>query len=316
MKRRNTIAPLCNDEADVSGCVPRPNPAMLTIFAIPKAFCGHIANIQLNAIASWTCLRPRPEIILFGDDPGTAAAAQEFGVHHVPEVERNQNGTPLLNDLFAKAERLAPEGLLCYVNSDIILLDDFLRAVERVRLASACLMMVGQRWDVDIRERLDFSRPDWQQDLRAFVRRKGKLSPPEAIDYFVFSKGLGYNLLPLAIGRTRWDNWLLWHARSQKAALIDATPVVVAIHQNHDYSHHPGGMEGVFRGEEAKRNRAMVRDWYRLLTIEDASHWLTPDGLKPCPRRRHMWLVVKRAWSHPRGMVMLIGRTLAQHFKG
>ena len=289
---------------------------MLTIFAVPKAFHGHIANIQLNAIASWTCLRPRPEIILFGDEPGSASAAQEFGARHMPAVERNQYGTPLLHDLFAKAEQLAPEGLLCYANSDIILLDDFLQAVERVSRAIPRFMIVGQRWDVDIRERWDFSRPYWQQDLLTLVQRQGKLAPSIAIDYFVFSKGLGHNLLPLAIGRTLWDHWLLWHARSQKAALVDATPVITAIHQNHDYSHYPGGREAIFRGEEARRNRAIIRDWYRLLELEEATHRLTPDGLRPCPQGLHRWLVVKRAWSHPRGMVKLIGRTLAQSLKG
>ena len=48
-----------------------PEPATLTLFATPKRFQGHIDNIQRNAIASWTRLNPRPEIILFGADDGT-----------------------------------------------------------------------------------------------------------------------------------------------------------------------------------------------------------------------------------------------------
>ena len=270
---------------------------MLTIFAMPKPFRGHIAVIQRNAVTSWTLLRPRPEIILFGDEAGTAETAQELGVRHIPEVARNEFGTPLLHDFFDQAEGQGNDGLLCYVNADIILLDDFTQAVERVRDWRPRLLMVGQRWDLDIAEPCDFSRPHWQQRLRASALRADRQQPPNAIDYFVFTRGLGRNLLPLAIGRRGWDNWLLWHARARDAALVDATPVVMAIHQAHDYSHHPRGAEGVFCGEEAGRNRELIGEWWHLYTIEDATHRLTSDRVRPI--HRHWWLMVKRAWSHP-----------------
>jgi hypothetical protein len=239
---------------------------MITIFAMPKAFRGQIEVIQRNAIQSWTILRIRPEVILFGEDEGTAEVARELGLRHIAIVARNDSGTPLLNDLFAQAESNATNNLLCYVNADILLLEDFAAAVERVAQQRPPLLMMGQRTNVDISERIDFSRPGWEQELRARARTQGQLSPPNAIDYFVFSKGLGSNLLPLAIGRRWWDNWLLWHARSHKATVIDASPVVLAIHQNHDYGHHSAGTKGVHEGTEALGNRAMVGEWYHLHT--------------------------------------------------
>src|SRR5262245_24272757 len=72
---------------------------MLSILAFPKPFRGHIATIQRNAISSWTRLRPQCDIFLFGDDEGTAEVAKEFGVCHVPEMARNEYGTPLLSDV-------------------------------------------------------------------------------------------------------------------------------------------------------------------------------------------------------------------------
>jgi hypothetical protein len=71
---------------------------MLTLFTVPKAFKEHINNIQLNAILSWMSLRPRPEIILFGDDEGTPEVAEELGLRHVPEIACNEYGTPLVGD--------------------------------------------------------------------------------------------------------------------------------------------------------------------------------------------------------------------------
>ncbi|MEY2588608.1 MAG: hypothetical protein QOJ67_592, partial [Acidimicrobiaceae bacterium] len=80
---------------------------MLTFLATPKAFEGLFNVIQRNAITSWTLLSPRPEIILFGDDPGTAALCEELGLRHVPDVALSDRGTPLLNDIFERGQRMA-----------------------------------------------------------------------------------------------------------------------------------------------------------------------------------------------------------------
>jgi hypothetical protein len=95
---------------------------MLTIFAVPKPFHDHIEVIQRNAIRSWTSLRPACEVILMGNEEGTAEVAAEFGVRHVPAVARNTFGTPLVSDLFQQAQQLSGRNLFCYVNSDIVLM--------------------------------------------------------------------------------------------------------------------------------------------------------------------------------------------------
>jgi hypothetical protein len=288
-------------------------PEMITIFAMPKAFRGHIDVIQRNAIKSWTRLSIKPEIILLGTDEGTAEVAREFGLRHIPEVARNAEGTPLVNDLFAQAQRYAANNFLCYVNADIILLDDFSAAVEKITRLHSPLLMVGQRTDLDITQPIDFSNSDWERRLREEARASGVPRPYTFIDYFAFSKGLYADLLPLALGRGGWDNWLIWRARSCKATVIDVSSAVLAVHQNHDYSHHPDGSKGVWNGPEAQRNRELIGLWYHKHTIEDASHHLTPHGLKRS--RRHAWLVVKRAWSHPRGVVLLTLEMLSRPFR-
>ena len=80
---------------------------MLTIFGIPKPFEGHFGVIQRNAIQSWTRLSPRCQVLLFGDESGTAEVAAEVGAQHIPKVERNEFGTPLLNSVFGQAEKAA-----------------------------------------------------------------------------------------------------------------------------------------------------------------------------------------------------------------
>jgi len=78
----------------------------LTIFAIPKAFRGHIGVIQRNAIETWTRMRPAPQVLLFGDDEGVAEVARDLAVSHVRQVQRNRWGTPLVSDLFGQAQEI------------------------------------------------------------------------------------------------------------------------------------------------------------------------------------------------------------------
>lgn len=252
---------------------------MLTIFTIPKPFRGHIAVIQRNAIKSWTLLQPSPEIILFGDDEGTREVAEEFGVRHIADVAHNEYGTPLVNDLFEKAERLATHNLLCYVNADIILMSDFMQAVERIARRKRWFLMAGQRWDVELKESLHFD-PQWEELLRAYATRNGQLYPPTGIDYFVFPRGLWGEIPPFAVGRTIWDNWLLYRARSQKALCIDATQVIMAVHQNHDYSHGAKGKQSIWEGPEARLNLQLAGGRRCIFTLQDATHLLTAKGLK------------------------------------
>jgi hypothetical protein len=244
---------------------------MLTLFTTPKPFVGHIGQIQRNAIRSWTLLAPECEVILFGDEPGAAATAAEFGIRHVPQLRRNQFGTPLLDDLFAQAKQLASHDVLAYVNADIILMKDFLEAVRQVAGCRKRFFMVGQRRNIDVNEPLSFD-PNWEQRLRKLALRKGDFYT--GIDYFVFPRNLWEKIPPFAIGRVYWDNWLLYAARLRKAAVIDVTPVVLAIHQNHMYK------PGVMNGPEPAVNQALLEAAVNLFTTWEATHVLTRQGLK------------------------------------
>ncbi|HXY49228.1 MAG TPA: hypothetical protein VEI01_07240 [Terriglobales bacterium] len=293
----------------------------LTLFAIPRAFQGHIGVIQRNAIASWTRMNPRPEILLFGTDPGTAEMALELGVRHVPEVERNRWGTPLVSDLFGKAQALAENPTLCYVNADIVLFDDFVQAVTRVAAWGNRFLMVGRRTDIEITSPLAFQDEDWRQRLRRQVEAEGKLQIARSIDYFAFSRGLYPVMPPLAIGRFHWDNWLLWKARSLDAAVVDASPMVLAVHQNHDYSHARYGPRklDMMASEESILNARLTCEqnpadydeglfWRYAYTIDDATWKLTHDGIRR--NSRALWKTFKRYSSRPLGLARLTKRAL------
>jgi hypothetical protein len=193
---------------------------MLTIFAVPKPFRGYVALIQRNALGSW--MRLSSEVILFGDEEGIADAAREFGARHVSEVARNRFGTPLLDDVFRKAELLGTTPVLVYANADIILRDDFARAVSF--LPRRPCLLVGKRWNLDLTEPIDFDQPDWRATLEHQARDADQQGNKAWLDYFAFRPGTLGEIPPFAVGRPYWDNWLVSHARSIGAWVIDASP--------------------------------------------------------------------------------------------
>ena len=251
---------------------------MLTIFAIPKPFHGHDKVIQINAIRSWRLLRPECEVILFGNEEGTAEIAKQFGIQHITEIECNEYGTPLVNSMLSLAQEKSSNNLMCYVNADIILTSDFSTSVKRA--GEGAFLMIGRRWDLDINEPIDFNNPAWENQLHARRLKEGRLHAVSGIDYFIFPRGLYNNVPPFAIGRSAWDNWLVYRARYSRIPVIDATRVITAVHQNHDYGHHPQGAAGIWKGPESIRNVMLMGGLEHGFTIADATARLTPDGLK------------------------------------
>lgn len=263
---------------------------MLTISTCPKPFHGHINIIQRNAIKSWTLLQPRPEIILIGDEEGTAEVCKEFGLCHIPEVERNEYGTPLLSALFHISQSNASNPCVCYVNADIILLNCFMEAAQRVikSMGENYFLAVGRRWDLEVSKPLDFKDAHWESKLRACLNSYGKLGLPSSIDYFLFPKGLWKNMPPFVLGRCHWDNWLVYDVYSRGIQIIDITPATTVIHQNHDYSHIPGGEKGLRKGLEMKHNWELQGGYYsRIFNIWDSTHVLS-KSLKKAGTLRHL----------------------------
>lgn len=267
---------------------------MLTIFTIPKAFKEHIEVIQRNAIISWTKLEPRPEIILFGRDAGTAELASELGLRYEPEVATTERGTPLVNDLFEKAEAAAKFACMCYVNADIILVGEFLRAVECVQKRMAKSLMVSKRVDLDVRQRLEFGT-NWEEELEQRVLEGGVGGHYSAIDVFVYPKGMYAKIPEFAIGRLWWDQWLIRAVREQKLPVVDASRVAPLLHQRHDYNHAPGGADEVWRGDEAKKNFALYGGVEHAYTLLDVTHEVTEDGAVRAVRWRKAAFKVKAA---------------------
>ena len=287
---------------------------MITLFTIPKPLEGEFRRLQENAVGSWRALGTEVEILILGDEPGVADFAAREGVRHLPDVARNDFGTPRVDDIFRRGEAAATQPILCYLNADIILGSDFLPAVRIAAGVRGRFLMVGRRWNLDVEEQIDFSDPAWESKIRDQVRARGRLEDPSGIDYFIYRRGLWSGIPPFAVGRTMWDNWLIYRARARRAAVIDATDVLAVIHQNHGYGHHPKGYAGVWKGPEAERNMQLAGGLEHYFTIEDATHRLTRQGLRPALDLVHLrrrWRVLPVLWG-PAAWIVGIRRSVGQ----
>jgi hypothetical protein len=270
---------------------------VLTLFSIPKAFKGHTGVIQRNAIESWTKLGPRPEIILLGNDEGTAEVARSLGLRHLPNVATSDHGTPLLSDLFRQAEAAATTPFLCYVNADIILLSDFLRAAETVQRRFPKSLLVSKRINLAIAETLNFDAR-WEEAIRQRASATGKDEHYSGIDVFVFPKGMYSQVPDFAIGRLWFDHWLIKAVREQNLPVVDASLVAPVLHQNHDYGHVAGGKEQVWRGQEAERNFQLYGGVEHAYTLLDVTHEVTPGGaIRRVRFRKPLFKIKKFAWE-------------------
>jgi hypothetical protein len=267
---------------------------MITFIAIPKPFQGHIGVIQKNAIRSWTLLRPRPEIILMGDEKGTKEIAKKFNLRHVPNIGTNEYGTPLHSFLFSEGERLASNDWICQATSDIILTSEIVDAFEFIRQRLPRCLIVAKRWNVEINELIDFSA-GWEEKLKSYVMTSGKREGHTGSDMFIFPKNLYGEIPPFSVGRAVFDNWFFYYTHSKGIPIVDITKKIFMIHQYHDYSHNVAGQKGIYTGIEAKRNMDLAGGYPHLFTLRDCDYELTNKGIEKKRKalfyRLYRWLV-------------------------
>ncbi len=244
---------------------------MLTVLGSPKpAADPHTDLIQRNAIRSWQQL-PEVEIILFSNDDYAIDLSIEMGLRCEP-VAQNTHGTPLFSDILMSGQRKAAFESICYTNSDIILTPSFIHSIDRVFSWRSPALILGARTDFRIEEEINF-HADWLGALERQVDLNGQ-HMTMGIDYFVFRRGMFRYIPPFALGRTTFDNWIIWKSRATGIPVIDVSGAVLAVHQDH-----PSRWEEIVDSIEAEENRNLAGRWKSSFTIGDATHRLLSESI-------------------------------------
>jgi hypothetical protein len=239
---------------------------VISFFANVRPFVGEFADIQRVAITSWLETHRSVEVIILGDVEGALDVAMDMGVGWVQGVATNDRGTELVSDIWRQGVAEASNKWICALNSDNVVGADIVAAVEALKEVERPFI-VGQRLDVD--------RDDPEN---------ATLHPPCGVDWFLFRAGTVpfEDIPPFAVGRTLYDNWLVWAAINKWGmTVIDATSDVTVIHINHGFPEYGGKQQMIESDEKAENTRIFWdTDAPRPFGINDAPFVLAGGGLK------------------------------------
>ena len=269
--------------------------SILTLCSIPKPFTGIYERLQHNALQNWVQRVAPEDIFLFGDEEGVAAAAKRYGCRHFP-CQSNDFGTPIISDVFRRAAATAQTPFLAFVNADILLGESLQSAIADLASSvfpSSGFLGVSRRWNLEMPEGIDVSDPDSFAVLETQALEANDLYPPVAMDLFVFPKTLFATMPPFSIGwpGAKYDNWMLWYARSKGVPVVDMTAGVTLIHQNH-----PGFSCGEDRARyvEHWRNLRFAGGYGHCYDMGDATHVLASDFAVTRQRSVRFFLQMRR----------------------
>lgn len=252
---------------------------MLTIITTPKPLDSAKNKMAfLNAIRSWVRLTPRPEILVFGGD---RTLVEREGARWIGDFKGTPQGRPYFDDFIGRAEALAANDILMYCTDHLILTSDLSPVVERVSgTFPGNFVVVGKRRALHIQESIDFSNPDWESILRDRVLRTKFLDNNAAKDYIIFRRPLGIPVPNFIMGYPWYDTWFVWAVLQANYPVVDATHVLMVVHQKHGF---PEG--SVDAREETPGGQHNLRIGRKSLNLDGkggithAPYVITHDGI-------------------------------------
>ena len=257
---------------------------MVTLFTSPRPFVdAHTIMIQRNAICSWLSLDPTPQVLLIGDDVGVADIAQEFSIRHIRNVDTDERGIPMRSSMCQIARDEAAHEYLCIINADIIILDNFYEALRSISLGE--YIAAGRRYDLNVDGPICFDTAAWRASLRDRVHREGTLRGPSTIDYAVYSKSICPPILPpFPVNSFGWDPWFLFEHKRRRIPVINLSPTVSVVHQNHEAPEQVRRRRQAWRCDE--NAMAALREaggFANMMTLREADYHVDSCSLKRPP---------------------------------
>ena len=180
--------------------------------------------------------------------------------------------------MFQRASQMARHEYLCFSNCDIVLMQDFWTGFQKARAWRDQFLMVARRWDTDITEPLPFEEAGWAEPVRRLALTKGFQQTEYWIDFFLFRRGLYLDMPPLIVGHCYWDNWMIWKTLKEGVPVIDGTPFIMPVHQNHGYSAASGRTKGVPTDPLSLINLELIGGLGNIRQIKSSTHILGRSG--------------------------------------
>ncbi len=205
--------------------------------------------------------------------------AKELNIRVIPRVRKTVYGTPILSDALEQMYKHAKGDYIGYINSDIIFLSDFSTITKHIQTFPHPFIVSSQRYALDVENEI-VGKKNWEKTLRKRIKNEFVHPILSSSDYFIFPKTLHLPLPPFALGKLYWDRWFYYYAKKHHIALLDATPSVTAIHQQHYGLKGLHGYDTVKLGREVESNIRLLGGPENAFHIFDCEYYLYPNGIQ------------------------------------
>ncbi|KAK8829554.1 hypothetical protein WA556_005472 [Blastocystis sp. ATCC 50177/Nand II] len=224
-------------------------------------------ELQKAVLKSWSFFDPSIKLVLFTDSEYWKERAREVGITWTEAFALNPNGLPYFSSMTEYLQDHYVSRFYGYVNGDIIFhstLRDVLLRIDHA-IPSPHLLVVGRRYNAYFKSGT-LSSLSSASAVDRYIKSQIRFSEqfiPVAQDYFLFTENTftRHNLLPVVVGRNRYDNYLLTLCKTTSTCrLADASEALIALHLS--------DASGDFAGTKAR----VDADWNARL-IGDNHHF-------------------------------------------
>ena len=267
----------------------------MILITSPKPRNDQTEAVQIAAFRSWRRAFPNAAILLYGDVASWKEEMDSLVMQAAGPLIKGMAGGEVIRDMFQDASKRAAGELLLYLNSDILLDDSAVKVVEKLRARPGPWLGSARRWCLP---KWSDVVPESELEWRSFfssAEKSGRWGEACALDMFLF-RGLSFERMPpFFIGHRGWDNWMIFHARSNRVPVIDLADEMRVIHCDHDYSYAKGNSAPSRRdGPLEEANLKKLGGEERLFHLGHATHELSHGKITQCrgwgPLQRNMEL--------------------------
>ena len=244
-----------------------------------KKFVGLYDIIQKSVIYSWKMNDIK--VIVPANETDTKIKCSDYSnITVIDEVKRARelgfsNQSPVLKDLIEKALPHIDTTMVAFINSDIMILEDFAQKCEKIfQKYGYDIFIVGSRLNI----RLNYYADSPEGYKKALSEPRLPYDDITSSDIFITSKFMWKKILQdmpeFILGRYCWDNWLHTFAEINNLKKYNCTKTLVTLH-----CEHPNSMiyaqEG-FEGKEAPSSKHNLDLWQPIKDVYGYSrirHW-------------------------------------------
>ncbi len=215
---------------------------MITFITAFRKFKKLFDMIQHSAMYSWKA-QGIPVIAPINEVDTKGACAGYDNITLIDGVKRGREigfptQSPIVPDLIAKALPVAETTMVAYINSDIIITENFVEKIQQmVNKYGYDIYAVGSRNEIDLKEYAN--TPETYK--KVLEQEREAYDDSTSSDIFTASKFTWRKIISkmpeYILGRWGWDNYLHMMAEIYRLKKYNCTDVLPILHCKHSFSH-------------------------------------------------------------------------------